>query len=156
MVDTTNGSSYPVSEWALAMMLIALRNAGSHFRRLIAGEVLRQSREDPGYRFGELTGRRVGMIGCGHIGRRLLSYLRPFEVDVRVYDPYLAPEVADILDIRLLPALEPVFSQSDVVVCLAPLTPRTRGMIGARSWTGCSRGRPSSTSPAARSWTRRP
>jgi phosphoglycerate dehydrogenase-like enzyme len=132
VVDTTNGSSYPVSEWALAMMLIALRNAGSHFRRLIAGEVLRQGRDDPGYLYGELTGRRVGMIGCGHIGRRLLSYLRPFEVDVRVYDPYLAPEVADILDFRLLPALEPVFAESDVVVCLAPLTPRTRGMIGAR------------------------
>jgi phosphoglycerate dehydrogenase-like enzyme len=132
VVDTTNGSSYPVSEWALALILMALRNAGSHFRRLIAGEVVRQGRDDPGYRYGELTGKRVGLIGCGHIGRRLLEYLRPFRVDVRVYDPYLVPELADVYDFRLLPSLERVFSDSDVVVCLAPLTPRTRGMIGAR------------------------
>ncbi|HEX2033177.1 MAG TPA: hydroxyacid dehydrogenase [Chloroflexota bacterium] len=128
-VDTTNGSSYPVSEWALAMTLIALRNAGHHFRRMLAGEV-GQDREQPGYFFGELTGKRVGLIGCGHIGRRFLEYLRPFRCEVRVYDPYLAPEVVDIYDL-IHTSLELVFRQSDVVVCLAPLTPRTRGMIGA-------------------------
>jgi phosphoglycerate dehydrogenase-like enzyme len=129
-VDTTNGSSYPVSEWALAMMLIALRNAGHEFRRMLAGEV-GQDRDQPGYAFGELTGKRVGLIGCGHIGRRLLEFLRPFRCQVRVYDPYLAPEVPDIYDF-IDTSLENVFKQSQVVVCLAPLTPRTRGMIGAR------------------------
>ena len=38
-VDTTNGSSYPVSEWALALIIISLRNAGAQFPRLIAGDV---------------------------------------------------------------------------------------------------------------------
>jgi phosphoglycerate dehydrogenase-like enzyme len=129
-VDTTNGSSYPVSEWALGMMLIALRNAGHEFRRMVAGEV-GQDRTSPGYFFGELTGKRVGLIGCGHIGRRLLEFLRPFRCAVRVYDPYLTPEVADIYDFTQT-SLEHLFRDSDVVVCLAPLTPRTKGMIGAR------------------------
>jgi phosphoglycerate dehydrogenase-like enzyme len=128
-VDTTNGSSYPVAEWALAMTLNALRNAGYHFRKMIAGET-GQDREQPGYHFGELTGKRVGLIGCGHIGRRFLEYLRPFRCQVRVHDPYLAPEIADVYDF-IHTSLENVFRQSDVVVCLAPLTPRTRGMIGA-------------------------
>ena len=35
-VDTTNGSSYPVAEWALALTLIAMRNAGALFRRILA------------------------------------------------------------------------------------------------------------------------
>lgn len=130
-VDTTNGSSYPVAEWALALMMIALRNAGAHFRRLLAGETVRLERDDPGYLHGELTGKRVGLIGCGHIGRRLLAFLQPFHVQVRVYDPYLAPEIADIFDF-IDTTLEQVFTESDIVVCLAPLTPRTRGMIGAR------------------------
>ena len=47
VVDTTNGSSDPVAEWALALTLIGLRNAGSLFRRLIAGEVLWQDRDGP-------------------------------------------------------------------------------------------------------------
>ena len=38
-VDTTHGSSYPVSEWALALILISLRNAGEHFRKIIEHNV---------------------------------------------------------------------------------------------------------------------
>ncbi|HET7769325.1 MAG TPA: NAD(P)-dependent oxidoreductase [Chloroflexota bacterium] len=131
VLDTTNGSSYPVSEWALALMMVALRNAGQYFRQLINGERVHAPHDDVGYLHGELTGKRVGLIGCGHIGRRLLTFLKPFDVDVRVYDPYLAPEVPDAYDFKWTDSLEQVFRESEVVVCLAPLTPRSKGMIGA-------------------------
>lgn len=132
VVDTTNGSSYPVAEWALALMMMALRNAGWYFRRLIAGEPnVREAKGSPGNLYGELTEKRVGLIGCGHIGRRLLEYLKPFRCEVRVYDPYLPPEIADAYDF-IQTSLELVMRESDVVVVLAPLTPKTRGMIGAR------------------------
>ena len=133
VVDTTHGSSYPVSEWALAMMLIGLRNAGSLFRRMIAGEIITQEskRADPGFLRGELTGKRVGLIACGHIGRRLLELLKPFRCTVLVHDPHAPRVLADIFDLSLT-TLDGVMSGSDVVVCLAPLTHETRGMIGAR------------------------
>ncbi len=133
-IDTTQGSSYPVAEWALAMMLIGLRNAGSVFRRLIAHERVFESDErynDPGFLHGELTGKTVGMIGAGHIGRRLLALLQPFDVTVLVHDPYVPREIADIYDVTMT-TLENVLSVPDVVVCLAPITPATRGMIGER------------------------
>jgi phosphoglycerate dehydrogenase-like enzyme len=131
VVDTTNGSSYPVAEWALAMTLIALRNAGEQFRHLIVGEVYRRPTTDLGYQRGELTGKKVGLIGCGIIGRRFLDLLAPFHCDVRVHDPYVPKEVADIYGF-LLTNLDYVMAESDVIVCLAPLTPRTRRMIGRR------------------------
>jgi phosphoglycerate dehydrogenase-like enzyme len=130
-VDTTNGSSYPVSEWALALILISLRNAGQHFRRIIAGQYQHPPREDLGYVRGDLTGKRVGLVGCGHIGRRLIKFLRPFEVEIWVYDPYLAREMADAVGF-LKTSLDNLMSQCDVVVCLAPHTPRTERMIGQR------------------------
>jgi D-3-phosphoglycerate dehydrogenase / 2-oxoglutarate reductase len=133
VVDTTHGSSTPVSEWALGMMLIGLRNAGSLFRRMIAGEIIDQAekRIDPGYLRGELTGKCIGLIACGHIGRRLLELLAPFRCKVLVYDPHVRRLLADIYDLTLT-SLEAVMSRPDVVVCLAPLTPETRRMIGAR------------------------
>lgn len=134
VVDTTNATSYPVSEWALAMSLIALRNAGEYFRRLISGEVFLSTDRSPtdlGYIRGELTGKTVGLIGCGIIGRRFLDLLKPFHCGVRVYDPYLPKEIADIYGF-LLTNLDCVLSESDVIVCLAPLTPRTRRMISRR------------------------
>ncbi|HEV7187255.1 MAG TPA: NAD(P)-dependent oxidoreductase [Blastococcus sp.] len=135
VVDTTNGSSDPVAEWALALTLVGLRNAGSFFRRLIAGEVLWEDRDvllsDPGYLNGELTGKTVGIIALGNVGRRFLELLAPFHVHVLAYDPG-APEVlAAAYDIDLT-SLDNVLSRSDVVVCLVPLTIRSAGLLGRR------------------------
>jgi phosphoglycerate dehydrogenase-like enzyme len=130
VTDTTHGSSLPVAEWALALMIIGLRNAGAQFRRLIGGDEFRRSKDDPGYRGGELTGQTVGLIGLGHISRRLIELLVPFECKLLVHDPYVPKELALAVGAQLT-SLERVMSDADVVVCLAPLTPKTRRMIGA-------------------------
>lgn len=133
-VDTTNGSSYGVSEWALAMAMIGLRNAGAWFRRIVIErqeQFYPQFLSDRGFRMGELTGKRVGLIGCGIIGRRLLELLAPFRCEIFVHDPYVPRELADIYDVTFT-SLDNVLSIPDVVICLAPITPATRGMIGAR------------------------
>jgi phosphoglycerate dehydrogenase-like enzyme len=135
VVDTTNGSSDPVAEWALALTLVGLRNAGSFFRRLIAGEVLWEDRDvlltDPGYRGGELTGKTVGIVALGNVGRRLLELLAPCHVHVLAYDPG-APEVLAAAYGIDLTSLDNVLTQSDVVVCLVPLTTRSAGLLGRR------------------------
>ena len=130
-VDTTNGTSYPVAEWALGLILVSLRNAGSYFRRIIVGDTTIDRAQDPGYLYGDLTRKRVGLIGCGHIGRRLIRFLRPFEVEIRVYDPYLPSEMADAVGF-VQTSLDNLLSRSEVIVCLAPQTPKTEGMVGKR------------------------
>ena len=80
---------------------------------------------------GMLTGKRVGLIGGGHMGRRLMKLLRPFEVELWVYDPYLPQELSEALGF-VLTSLDNVLSQCDAIVCVAPLTPQTEGMIGQR------------------------
>jgi phosphoglycerate dehydrogenase-like enzyme len=132
VVDTTNGSSYGVAEWALGMVLNATRNAGELFRGMAAGAWPRPGR-DATARFErfELTGKRVGLIGLGIIGRRFVQLLQPFRCDISAHDPYAAKEVADVLGVRLT-SLDHVMADSDVIVCLAPLTPKTRRMVGER------------------------
>ncbi len=75
---------------------------------------------------GSLMGKRVGLIGCGHMGRRLIKLLRPFDVEIWVHDPYLPPEMAEALGF-LQTSLDNLLSRCDVVVCLVPLTPGTKG-----------------------------
>ena len=120
---------------ALALVLIGLRNAGSLFRRLIAGELLWPDRDafrsDPGYVNGELGGKTVGLIAAGQVGRRLIRLLEPFDVALMAHDPYAPDALASVLDLDLT-SLQNVMAGSDVVVCLAPLTSGTRGMIGER------------------------
>jgi len=129
-VDVTNGSSYPVAEWALGLILVCLRNGGAFFRQIIAGNTKRDPAEAERIK-GRLTSKRVGLIGCGHMGRRLIKLLRPFETEIWVHDPYLPREMAEALGF-VQTSLDNVLSQCDVVVCLVPLTPGTEGMIGTR------------------------
>ncbi|MYH61179.1 MAG: hypothetical protein F4148_05285 [Caldilineaceae bacterium SB0675_bin_29] len=126
-VDTTNHSSYPVSEWALALILVSLKNGAAHFRRMIAGQTRFDRTLMDGMQ-GLLWGRRVGLIGCGHMGRRLMKFLRAFETEIWVHDPYLPRELPEALGF-LQTSLEHVLS-CDVVVCLVPHTPATEGMLG--------------------------
>jgi phosphoglycerate dehydrogenase-like enzyme len=132
-IDTTHGSSYPVSEWALALMLIGLRNGGAHFRKLADGELWgtpQQRQTEPEFAMNEeLTGKTVGLIGGGYIARRLIEFLRPFRTKNLVCDPYLPSDIAYAYDFTLT-SLDNVMSQADVVVCLVPITPGTHGMIG--------------------------
>ena len=134
VVDTTNASSDPVAEWALGLILVGLRNAGAHYRRLIAGEVLWPDRDaflaDPGYLNGELTGKTVGLIGAGNVGQRLIKLLQPFDVALLVHDDAAPTAMATMFDLERT-SLGNVMARSDVVVCLVPLTTATRGMIGA-------------------------
>src|SRR4029079_7904577 len=70
-------------------------------------------------------------IGCGIIGRRLFELLAPFHCPTFVPDPYAARELDDISDVAFTSSDHSMYIP-DLVICLAPITPATRGMLGAR------------------------
>lgn len=131
VVDTSHGSSYPVAEWALALSIIGLRNAGELFRRLIAGQVIERDwkKTQPGYFNGELSRKRMGILGCGYIGRHLISLLQPFHTTNLVYDPYAPRLLSDVLDFDFC-GLDDLMARSDVIICTLPLTDRTKHLLG--------------------------
>ena len=102
VVDTTNAASAPVAEWALVLALLGLRQHG-RFLDIISGRQMSYAdyKTDPPGR--ELTGKRVGLIGFGHIAWRLVELLRPFEVSIVAYDPYAPRELANALDVDFAP-----------------------------------------------------
>ena len=128
-IDTNNGNSYPVAEWALGLILISLRNAGTFFRGEINSASYSASPEDKS-KIRDLFGRSVGLVGGGFIAQRLISFLRPFECDIVVHDPYISKAMAHSVGFDLT-SLD-VVMQQDVVVCLVPITPATKGMIGKK------------------------
>ena len=141
VVDMSHGSSWPTAEWALGLALVGLRNAGAYFRRMIAHEQTSRPRAEwsgPGFDGAELTGKRVGMIGFGHLARRLVELLRPFEVDIRAFDPYASPELAEAYGVAF-GSLESVLA-CDVVFVLVPHTPTTEQMLGAAELDRLRRG----------------
>lgn len=129
VVDTSHASSWPTAEWALGLALIGRRNAGALFRRMVAHEQTffpSAERSGPGYERAELSGKTVGMIGFGHIARRLTELLGPFDVTIRAYDPYATRDVPGV-DFGELPWV----LAGDVIFVLVPETSRTVGLLGA-------------------------
>ena len=70
----------------------------------------------------------VGIVGYGHIGRRVHELLRPFGSQVLIFDPFLSSGPTD----AKLVGLDELLQGSDVVTIHVPLTESTRGLVGER------------------------
>ncbi len=74
----------------------------------------------------ELSGKTMGIIGAGQIGRAVARIARAFGMDVIAYDRSpAAPVPADVRFVQL----EEIFSRSDVVTLHCPLTAETTGLV---------------------------
>ena len=132
VVDTSNIASHnPVAEWNLAMMLMTLRNYGTLYRQVMEGTERWAITPNEGFVNGELTDRRVGLIGLGHINQRLVELLQPFRVDIMACDPYVDEELVQQLGV-MRGDLEAVLEHAQILVVQVPHTPKTEKMIGAR------------------------
>lgn len=112
-----------VSELVISFAIAMLRAVPAAHREVLAGTW----RQHVG---GYLTGRTVGVIGCGHIGKDLIPLLRAFGC------PILVNDILDFPDFYRAHQVEPVglealLRQSDIVTLHVPLNDSTRGMLDA-------------------------
>jgi D-3-phosphoglycerate dehydrogenase len=78
----------------------------------------------------EITGKTLGVIGCGNIGSIVAQRALGLQMKVIAYDPYLAEERAVELGVEKVD-LEALFRRSDFVTVHTPLTEKTRNIIDA-------------------------
>jgi phosphoglycerate dehydrogenase-like enzyme len=78
-----------------------------------------------------LTGRTLGLIGFGRIGREVVRLLEPWEMRALVATPRLSVEDAAAHRVEHV-ELDTLLAESDVVVVACPLKPETRGLLDAR------------------------
>jgi D-3-phosphoglycerate dehydrogenase len=109
------------AELALAFMIVMLRHVPAANREVLTGTW----RQHVG---GLLTGRCVGIIGCGNIGKDLVKLLQPFGCAIIVHD---IREYADFYAEHRLESvsLEDLLKRSDLVTLHVPLDVSTRGLI---------------------------
>jgi D-3-phosphoglycerate dehydrogenase len=77
-----------------------------------------------------VTGRILGIIGLGNIGRELAALARPFGLRLLAYDPYVLPSVAAEADVALV-SLDDLLRQSDYVCICCALTPDSHHLLNA-------------------------
>ncbi len=116
-----------VAEYTIAALLLAWRGAFLARHRVIDGDWPREQMIGT-----DLSGKTLGLIGFGNIGRAVAKRARVFDMTVIASDPYIAPEEPAWEELGVRPVtLESVLRESDAVSLHAPLTEETRHIIDA-------------------------
>jgi len=109
------------AELTLAFAIVMLRHVVAGNREILAG----------GWRQlmgGQLSGRTVGIIGCGNIGKDLVHLLEPFQCPILVNDIRQYPEFYSKFNLQQV-SKEELLTRSDVVTLHVPLDDSTRNML---------------------------
>ena len=113
-----------VAEQTLAMLLGLLRGIPIFYRQWQKREFVRRPTDD-------LHGKRVGIVGLGGNGRRLVDVLQPFNVTIRATDyfPEQKPPTVDALWPH--DQLRKLAEWSEILILTLPLNEMTRGVVDA-------------------------
>lgn len=87
----------------------------------------------------ELSGKTLGVIGAGRIGRQTLRLGHAFGMRTLAYDMDPIMDVARELGFRYVP-MEEIFRESDVIALHVPITPQLHHLLNAETFSQCKRG----------------
>ncbi|MBY0336268.1 MAG: hydroxyacid dehydrogenase [Acetobacteraceae bacterium] len=136
LVNQAGGNAEGVAEHAVGLMLACLKRFPEAHAAMKAGE----ARDRAALMGRELRGRTVGLVGCGHVGTRVAEILRAaFGCRVLACDPYQDAAQLAARGVEKV-TLDALLRDADVVSLHCPLTPETRGMIGADAFAAMRRG----------------
>jgi phosphoglycerate dehydrogenase-like enzyme len=129
LVDTSRGMTPSVAEFALAMTLNLIRDIPETLYLVREGGWQQHFWEKPGFVYGDLTGRRVGLAGLGSINRRYAELIAPFRCEVRVYDPFVSDELFAQYGVKRAHSLVELAQLSEIFVVGLPPIPTTLEII---------------------------
>lgn len=117
------GNAVPVAEYTVATALLSLKRTWTHLFAARQNEKYLPKDGVPG-----AYGSTIGLISLGMVARAVLERLRPFDLRVIAYDPFVTPEEAQRLGVTLVP-LDTLFREADVVSLHTPWLKETEGLI---------------------------
>lgn len=109
-----------VAELTFGLMLAVARGIVSRDQGIRAGA---WPRAGDGF---ELSGRLLGIVGVGEIGRKVARIAEAFGMRVRGYDPMVSNSPVELAD-----DLDALVAQADVLSLHCPLNSHTRGLFGS-------------------------
>ena len=127
VMNTPYGNSITAAEHTIAMLFALCRQIPAADRSTQAGKW-----EKSRFMGVELTGKTLGIIGCGNVGSIVAERALGLRMKVIAYDPFLSPERAVVLGLEKV-TLDTLLARSDFITLHTPLTEATKNLIDARA-----------------------
>src|SRR5947208_15915474 len=125
VMNTPFGNSITTAEHTITLMLALARQISQADASTQAGKW-----EKNRFMGVEITGKTLGVIGCGNIGSIVADRAHGLRMKVIAYDPFLSPERARDLGVEKIDIAE-LFKRADFITLHTPLTDKTRNIVDA-------------------------
>ena len=134
VVNTPGGNTISTGELAMSHILGLARNIPQATAALKAGRWDRSK-----YTGSELSGKVLGVIGVGRIGREVAGWCRGFGMTTIGYDPLLSEQSARAFGVDPV-TVDELFEKADFITIHTPLTKETQNIINAETLKKCKKG----------------
>lgn len=127
VMNTPFGNAITTAEHAITLMLSVARQIPAADASTQAGKW-----EKSKFMGVEVTGKTLGIIGCGNIGSIVADRAQGLKMKVIAFDPFLSPERAMEIGVEKV-ELDELLGRIDFLSLHTPLTDKTKGIINAES-----------------------
>jgi len=134
VMNTPGGNAVSVAEHTFALLLALARSVPQFNAAIHAGRWEKSSAMGT-----EVRGKTLGLVGLGRVGTEVARRAQALEMTVLAHDPYVSKQVAEELEVELVP-LADLFARCDYVSLHTALSPSTEKMINAASIAQMKRG----------------
>src|SRR5271169_1580485 len=134
VMNTPYGNSITAAEHTIALLFALCRQIPAADRSTQAGKW-----EKSRFMGVELTGKTLGIIGCGNVGASVAVRALGLRMKVLAYDPFLSAERAVDLGVEKA-TLDELLAAADFVTLHTPLTDATKNLIDAAALARMKRG----------------
>ncbi len=134
VMNTPFGNAITTAEHAIAMMMSLARQIPE------ANTSTQESKWEKSRFMGvELTGKTLGIVGCGNIGAIVADRALGLKMKVVAFDPFLGEDRAREIGVDKVD-LDELLQRADFISLHTPLTDQTRGIIDAAAIAKTKRG----------------
>ncbi len=134
VMNTPFGNSITTAEHAITLMLALARQIPQADASTQAGKW-----EKNRFLGVEITGKTLGVIGCGNIGSIAADRALGLRMRVIAFDPFLSPERARDIGVEKV-ELDELLKRADFITLHTPLTEKTKNILGAENLAKTKKG----------------
>jgi D-3-phosphoglycerate dehydrogenase len=129
VMNSPGGNIASTAELTLGLLLAVARNLAAADASMKAEKWDRKA-----FSGAELTGKRIGIVGFGRIGREVAARCRSLGMEVVAYDPFVSAAVADAAHVKLV-TLDEALQTCDFLSLHTTLSPETRHLLGKEAFS---------------------
>jgi len=134
VMNTPYGNIVSTAEHAIALMFALARKIPQANTSTHAGKWEKNKFEGV-----ELTGKTLGIVGCGNVGSIVADRAKGLKMNVIVYDPALNQEKANAMGVKIV-TLDELYAQSDFITFHVTLNDKTKGMVNKETISKMKKG----------------